>query len=318
MTFDSILNRLKDERDAFSSILLVIGIVLIAMVLGNILAAVSMIFIGGVGMEDIADVNGALMSSPTGWWALMIGQGLASVLTFILAGVFYWRVVEKKSLSELNFREVNDFKLFGLVILTQLVFLPLNSWFQEVNQSMDLPDFLSGLEAIMKSMEESLAEMTEFLTQFDSFFKMLVGFVVIAMVAGIGEELIFRGLIQRKLYKGLKNPHAAIWLAAFIFSAIHFQFYGFLPRLFLGALFGYFFYWTGNLWVPIVAHIFNNGFAVVMYYLANRGTLDAEVAEMEHFPTPVIVVSAWLSAAFIWLFQKVASSSTASTEITNP
>lgn len=306
MSFDSILDKLRNERAALSSILIIIGILLLAMVLGNIIAAVFMIIIGGIGVDDLTDINGALMSSSSGWWALMIGQGVASILTFILAGIFYWKVVEKKELSELNFKGIENLKVFGLVILTQLCFLPLNSWFQEVNENMQLPAALSGLEKFMKTMEDSLAEMTEYLTRFDTLPKVVVGFIVIAVVAGVGEELIFRGLIQRKLYKGLKNPHTAIWLAAFIFSAIHFQFYGFLPRLFLGAMFGYFFLWTGNLWVPIVAHIFNNGFAVIMYYLANTQVMDADVAEMEHFPTSVVLASVVLTAGMLWLFKKEA------------
>jgi membrane protease YdiL (CAAX protease family) len=69
-------------------------------------------------------------------------------------------------------------------------------------------------------------------------------------------------------------------------------------------MFGYFFLWTGNLWVPIVAHIFNNGFAVVMYYLANTQVMDAEVAEMEHFPTSVVLVSFVLTAGMLFLFKK--------------
>ena len=307
MSFDSILSKLQNERGALSSILLIIGILLLAMVLGNIIAAIFMIVVGGIGMGDLGDLNGALMSSASGWWALMIGQGVASLLTFIVAGIFYWRVVERKPLAELNFRELRNYKILGLIILTQLCFLPLNSWFQEINEGMKLPEALSGLEAIMKGMEESLAEMTEYLTRFDSFPKMLVGLIVIAVIAGIGEELIFRGLIQRKLYKGLKNPHTAIWLAAFIFSAIHFQFYGFLPRLFLGALFGYFYLWSGNLWVPIVAHIFNNGFAVVMFYLSHVGAMDADVAEMEHFPLEMVGASAALTGLLLWYLHKVAA-----------
>jgi membrane protease YdiL (CAAX protease family) len=306
MSFDSILAKLQNERNALSSILIIIGILLLAMVLGNIIVALFIIAIGGIGIGDLANINGSLMSSSSGWWALMIGQGVASILTFIVAGVFYWRVVESKKLSELNFKALDNFKIFGLVFLAQLCFLPLNSWFQEINAGMQLPEALSGVEKFLKSMEDSLAEMTEYLTQFDTLPKVIVGFVVIAVVAGIGEELIFRGLIQRKLYKGLKNPHTAIWLAAFIFSAIHFQFYGFLPRLFLGAMFGYFFLWTGNLWVPIVAHIFNNGFAVIMYYLANTQVMDAEIAEMEHFPVEIVAASTVLTAGMLWFFKKEA------------
>ena len=146
--------------------------------------------------------------------------------------------------------------------------------------------------------------MTEFLTTFDSFIKIIVGLIVIAVVAGIGEELIFRGLIQRKFYKGLNNPHLAICGAAIIFSAIHMQFYGFLPRMMLGALFGYLYLWTGNLWVPIAAHIFNNGFAVVMFYLSHIGVIGVDIEELETFPIPAVIASLFLSAALLWYFRK--------------
>ena len=234
----------------------------------------------------------------------MLGQGFASIVTFILAGVFYWRVVEKKELSELNFKALPNPIIIGLAILAQLCFMPLNGWLQEINMAMEFPESMSGLESFFKSMEDSLAGVTEFLTTFDSFGRLLAGLIVIAVVAGVGEELIFRGLIQRKLYKGLNNPHAAIWVAAIIFSAIHMQFYGFLPRLMLGALFGYFYFWTGNIWVPIIAHVFNNGFAVVMFYLSHKGVLGQDIEELEDFSMPAVAVSALLTLGLLFLFRK--------------
>ncbi|AWV99272.1 CPBP family intramembrane glutamic endopeptidase [Arcticibacterium luteifluviistationis] len=304
MRYNSILEKLKSDKPALSSILIIIGVVLLAMVLGNIAAAAVMIVVGGIGMDDLSNINGALMASDSGWWALMLGQGMAALITFVAAGTFYWRVVEKKPLSELNFRSLPEAAIFLLVILTQLCFLPFNGWLQEINEGMVFPEALAGLESFFKDMEDSLAEVTTFLTTFDSFIKMLAGLIVIAVVAGVGEELIFRGLIQRKLYKGLNNPHLAIWVAAFIFSAIHMQFYGFLPRLMLGALFGYFYFWTGNIWVPIVAHIFNNGFAVVMFYLSHTGVISTDLEELETFPMPAVIASLVLTGGLIWFFRK--------------
>jgi membrane protease YdiL (CAAX protease family) len=308
MNFDSILEKLKHERSALSSVLIIIGVVLLGMVIGNIAAALLMILIGGMGLEDLGDINNALMASDAGWWALMFGQGAAALITFIAAGVFYWKVVEKKALSELHFKAAPKPIVFITVFLIQLCFLPFNGWLQEINESMKLPESLAGLESFFQNMEDSLAEVTEFLTTFDSFIKMVVGFIVIAIVAGIGEELIFRGLIQRKLYKGLNNPHLAIWGAAIIFSAIHMQFYGFLPRMMLGALFGYLYLWTGNLWVPIAAHVFNNGFAVVMFYLSHIGVIGVDIEELETFPMPAVIASLFLSVGLLWYFRKEQSS----------
>ena len=100
--------------------------------------------------------------------------------------------------------------------------------------------------------------------------------LLIAILPGIGEELIFRGIVQKHIGGWIKNPIAAIWISAFIFSAIHMQFEGFLPRIVLGAVLGYLYYWTNNLWVPIITHAFNNGIQVVLIYAFGMELEDVE------------------------------------------
>lgn len=293
-----------NERPAFSSILIIIGFVLIGMVFGNILAALIMVTVGGIGTDNISNINGALMDSPSGWLALMLGQGVAALFTFVFSGLLYWRLVEGKKFSDLSFRPLPSATIFLFAIIIQIFFMPFNGWLQATNESMQLPAALKGLEDFMRNMEDSLSGMTEFLTTFDTIGELILAFIVIAVIAGIGEEIIFRGLIQRKLQIGLKNPHAAIWIAAFIFSAIHFQFYGFLPRLALGAMFGYFYYFTGNIWVPIVAHIFNNGFAVTLLYLSHQELISAEVEKMDDVPFAAGIASFLLAIGLLWFFKK--------------
>jgi membrane protease YdiL (CAAX protease family) len=119
----------------------------------------------------------------------------------------------------------------------------------------------------MKSSEEMAGKLTKFLIHFDRPIDYVVGMLVIAALAGLGEELFFRGILQNLFEKHLNNPHVAIWASAAVFSFIHFQFYGFFPRLLLGAFFGYLYVWYRNLWIPIIAHFFNNGFVLTMNYL---------------------------------------------------
>ncbi len=304
MHFEKVLAQIKGERKPASAILIIIGLVLVAMVLGNLLGGFLMVFVLGIKIADIGNLQSVIFQSDKGWWAMVLAQGIASILTFILAGIFYWKIFERKTLAQLNFKNLPSPIIFALVILIELAFMPFNGWLQHLNENLAFPEAWSSFERVLKSMEESLAETTKFLTDFSGIPQLFVAFMVIAVVAGIGEELIFRGLIQRKLYAAYSNPHLAIWVAAFIFSAIHFQFYGFLPRLFLGALFGYFYYWSGNLWVPIVAHIFNNGFAVMVYYLMNQGYVSKDLEKMDNFPMPVVVVSGFLALFFTWLFRK--------------
>src|SRR5690606_29708330 len=132
----------------------------------------------------------------------------------------------------------------GLVLLIALAGMLVNGLLGYWNAKLILPEFMSDTEIWMKAMEQQLMEFTLFLTDFQTVPELLIGLLVIGLLAGIGEEMFFRGLIQPKMHLYTGNAHAGIWLTAFIFSAIHVQFYGFLPRMFLGGLFGYLYYYS--------------------------------------------------------------------------
>jgi membrane protease YdiL (CAAX protease family) len=91
------------------------------------------------------------------------------------------------------------------------------------------------------------------------------------VIPAIGEEFFFRGGIQN-IISDKKNIHVAVWVSAFVFSAIHMQFYGFIPRMLLGGMYGYLLFWSGSLWLPVIAHFVNNGMAVLVYYLRYNGS----------------------------------------------
>lgn len=293
----------KSERPAISSLFIIIGLVIVGMTLANVLSLIWILAKFPPSTNSLFDMQESITQSSKDWWFTVLNLGLASLLTFIVPGIFYWKKIEKKSLNVLNQKKLPVAGVFVLAFVIQLIFAPLNGTIQELNKNMKLPAFLDPVEQFMQEMEQSLAQLTEFLTSFQSPLQLIVALIVIAAIAGIGEELIFRGLIQRKILYASKNPHLAIWLAAFIFSAIHFQFYGFFPRLFLGAMFGYFYFWTGNLWVPIAAHIFNNGLAVVMIFLVNKKVIPAEVEKMDNVPLSLSALSLALFLVSMWYFR---------------
>ncbi len=290
----------SEERPPLSSLLLLLGIVLLSMVLGNFIGAAFMLYICKLGLNDFSNLNATIMSSKNGWWAMMIAQGLASFLTFIAAGIFYWRVVERKSMKDFNWRKFPPLKTLSIIFLIQICFIPLSGRIQNLNENMDLPAFLEPIERFMKSMEDNLTELTEFITTFNSNTQLLAALIIIAVFAGVGEELVFRGIVQRKFYIAFKNPHLAIWLSAFIFSAIHLQFYGFFPRMLLGAMFGYFYFWTGNLWVPILGHIFNNGLALILIHLVHLKKVSPDLEKLDIIPLPILLVFSALFASLIY------------------
>jgi len=131
---------------------------------------------------------------------------------------------------------------------------------------------------------------------------MLFNIFMIAIVAAIGEELIFRGVIQKIFARWTGNIHLAIIITGFLFSLIHLQFYGFFPRWLLGVMFGYLMVWSGTLWLPIFAHFVNNAVAVLVSYLIHKGTISEGIWEFgaNRADIPVTIAATAISAWILW------------------
>lgn len=162
------------------------------------------------------------------------------------------------------------------VVAFMLVAIPFINMLSWLNQQIILPEALSEIEKMMQSSEVQIAEITEKMLNVHSLDALLFNVFLVAVVPALGEELFFRGTIQR-LLSDWKGALFAIWITAFVFSAIHMQFYGFLPRMLLGAFLGYLLLWSGSLWLPIIAHFVNNSVAVVFYYLKFNGVKVIDV-----------------------------------------
>jgi len=286
------------ERPASTSIFFIVvaalvGFIFIGPAIGLLFAAP---FMEGTLVDFLSKITPPL-HHPELKTSLFIIQGCA---TFGLAAcpLLYWSVIEH--------RRVNDFfryktSALALVLTAMVVFffiLP-NTVLMEWNANVVFPDFLKNFETWAKGREENANELTTFLTTFGSTREFLVGFFVVAVLPGISEELVFRGMLQPQLHRATNNVHVGIWLSAFLFSSLHMQFFGFVPRLFLGALFGYLYYWSGNLIVPMMAHFINNGFSVIMLYLHQLGKIDIDVESTEAAPWPAVISGTILTFALL-------------------
>ena len=165
----------------------------------------------------------------------------------------------------------------GLTLGITLSFAVVNSVIIERNESIVFPEFLSAFEAYLQAQEAQLAVLTRFITEFDGLGHFFLGLIAIAIIPAIGEEFLFRGLFQNIFHTALRNPHIAIWVSAFLFSAFHNQFYGLVPRMLLGAIFGYLYYWSGSLAWSVFAHFINNGFSLLMIYLFQIGLIKIDI-----------------------------------------
>ena len=151
--------------------------------------------------------------------------------------------------------------LFSILIIFTIV--PLVGYLISLNQGVEFPAWMSEAEDYFRESEEKAKTLTGSLLSSGQTKELIIAVILMAIIPGIVEEFFFRGIVQVQLQDVFKNPHYAIWLAAFLFSFFHFQFFGFLPRLVLGALLGYLFIWSKNILVPCAAHITNNLIAVM-------------------------------------------------------
>ncbi len=218
-----------------------------------------------------------MFSGDTG---MIISQGISSVFMFVVPPIVYYCLTrEGRPMRAIGLRRISPFwMLFGGIAL-MFVSLPVTNQLTLWNEGMKFGPAFQRLEDYMKALEETAKAATEKMLDVDTVGGMLLNLLIIALIPAVGEELTFRGVLQQSLTRRM-NPHVAIFLSAAIFSFIHFQFYGFLPRLFLGLLLGYMFYVSGSLWTSIVMHFVNNGSVVVLYYLNARGIIDIDA---EHF-----------------------------------
>ena len=238
------------------------------------------------------------------WYELMGIQAINHLGTFLLPALLYWYVIERRTWPQFSVRPLWAVAGLGVVALTVIAFMPFDGLIIEWNQNLHLPQTLAPLESWIRNKETSLEGITKYLTTFNSLGQLVVALLVIAVIPAIGEEVLFRGILQRNISYWTRNVHVGIWVAAALFSAIHVQFLGFFPRMLLGALFGYLYVWSGNLWVPILAHFVNNGFTVLMVYLHQRRMTTVDIESTESVPIWGGLVSLIITAGLLYYFKE--------------
>ena len=197
-----------------------------------------------------------------------------------------------------------------LVILNMWVAIPMINLIGELNNLITFPETLKPIEEFLRASEEKIEELTRLLlTSSDSFDALLLNLLIMAVIPAFGEELLFRGVIQNSLAKNLTNKLLAVWITAFLFSAVHFEFYGFITRLLLGAYFGYLLIWSKSIWVPIVAHFTNNATIVLFNFFVREKNPDFDPERIGIDGSPLWIIGSVLLfslfTAVIWRSRRV-------------
>ena len=259
----------------FERLFILLALIIIGLILGTVIG-LAYVFITKSNPQDLNSLRFMQISS--------------QLFTFVFPPIAYAFLVKEKPVNALGLK---NSKILWFLIGTAMIFaiMPLNSILAEWNAGLTLPESLSALEQIMKDMQESATAMIEKFVSVNTIGGLMLNLFMIAGLAAIGEELLFRSIIQTSLIKICKNAHVGILIASAIFSFIHLEFYGFVPRLILGMLLGYMFYFSGSIWIPMLMHFLNNGTVVLIYFLNNKGITNIDVDTFGQTSIPVLIVS---------------------------
>lgn len=207
------------------------------------------------------------VDSHNGIASIYVGSFLQSILGMVLPAYCVAALTCAKPLHSLKMTA--DRKMGRKIVFAILVFIAsylFVSYLTQWNKKMVLPSSMQEIEEVLRSMEDSAMATTQLILSGESLWRFFLNLFIVAGMAALAEEMFFRGGLQQLLEEKFLNGHWAVWISALVFSIIHFQFYGFLPRLFLGAILGYLFLYTRNLWIPILFHFVNNAFIIIVYY----------------------------------------------------
>lgn len=236
---------------------------------------------------------------------LSMVQGFGMLLGFIALPLLYLHYFKPFGKSYPLFTVVNHQAFYILISITLLIVsIPLAEQFALLNKNLSLPELLKGLEETLKQAEKSAAALTDILVHYNGPVNFLLVFIVIAIIPAIGEELVFRGILQNELIQIWGKKHFAIWVTGFVFSFIHFQFFGFLPRMLLGVLFGYCYLWTNSLWVPMAMHFINNALTLIVSAFFRESLLNASQQENAAFDIRLFIAYIVAQVAFLFLYYK--------------
>ncbi|MES2061852.1 MAG: CPBP family intramembrane glutamic endopeptidase [Bacteroidota bacterium] len=273
-------------------------------IIGNLLGiAIIAVTYGLNVVMEIAQLN---FSNPQSIAALYILQIVTTTIPIFLAPVIFGYWVAKAPAEYIKPTIRIPWMLFIVTFFVMLVSSPLIEFLSNINQQMVLPKWLSGLERWMKESEESARRVTMAILQMQTLWDCIKNIILIGLLTAIAEEFMFRGGIQTIMQKWTKNTHVAIWVTAAIFSAFHMEFYGFLPRLLLGALFGYFVAWSGSIWPAVWGHFLNNGSAVLVTYLYQKKHIKLNPDDTNVFSWWQYIFSLIIIIILLLVYKKIA------------
>jgi membrane protease YdiL (CAAX protease family) len=278
------------------------GTILFQLFLSSAIALGCAFFVSLLGMWFASMVTGIRFSDfNTSNWAdagpevisaLKIVQVFSQVGLFIIPALILPLILFKA--HPVLFDGLNrnsSFLLFSLAFLAYYCFNPALDLSIRINQGLHLPDSMQWLQQKMRNMEDVNNLITQRFLEMPDFKSFLVNTFIIAVLPAFAEEIFFRGFVQGTMYAWFRKKHLAVILTAAIFSFIHFQFFGFLPRMLLGMLLGYLYLWSGNIKISMFVHFLNNFTSVLVSFIYQQQGKNFDINSTTDFHSVIYVMS---------------------------
>ncbi|MCB8994782.1 MAG: CPBP family intramembrane metalloprotease [Bacteroidales bacterium] len=230
-------------------------------------------------------------------------QAVSSAGMFIFAAMLTAWFIDGDWKSFLGLRNKPGWLISFYAVLFIIIIFPFTNFLSYLNSNLHLPGFMEGVENFFRNQETQMNTVMEKFLRPSGPWSLLVNLLVIAVIPAIGEELTFRGVVQKVLIRWFRNPHTAIFVTAIFFSALHFQFLSFLPRFFLGMVLGYMFYWSKSIWLTILVHFVNNAMAVVYYNFYYGGFTDDSVEKAGTPGNDIYLTFIGIAVGGVFLYQ---------------
>lgn len=286
-----------NQRSPYYQLLVTfVMVMVVGMFLGIILILLGMLLFG----SDIEVLSDPSLASGKNDIAFLKFYLMAqTAMVFLVPAIILIRKMKpegQQGYPEFRLPHLNEIGL--VVILTFCVFV-ITGFAGEINALLNLPEWLSGLEDWIMKMENDTENLMEKLMATATFPGLMLNLFMIALLPAIGEEMLFRGVLQKIFGRIFKSGHTAVWVTAILFSAMHFEFLGFLPRLILGLVFGYLYLWSGKLWLSIIAHFVNNAVPTIAAFIYGYEDIMNDVApelwkQVFMLPVPATIIFAIL------------------------
>jgi uncharacterized protein len=234
---------------------------------------------------------------------LKYNQFAQEIAMFVIPGLILATIFKKGNESYLKINSFPETNFIILVVLLALAMIPVTMYTGILNSKMVLPERLAWAEEWIRSKEDTASSLTSLFIKSSGRWELLLNIIIMALLPSLAEEIIFRGVLQRIFCGLFRSFHVGIWVTAIIFSSIHLQFYGFIPRLILGLSFGYLFYWSGNLWLPVTAHFINNLVPVLIAYTLGWEQLNEKTSQISGVRLAVPLASLFICFIILYHFR---------------